>query len=216
LLFLLLLFLLLMLLLWLRRPLDLLLLVLLQLLWLGLLLPMVLLLLLLQLWLLWLPRDRSWSLRRGCLGGTRTPSLWLGHLAGVWSPSLRRGHLGRMGLLVRTGSASLGRGHLRRDLPPSLGLGACRCTTMEASLPPTALAGMIPVIEILVIMLTIMVAAPIGVSLRKSLDILRMLLIPGIPPCLIPVSRSDNIGGRISIIWRPAILIAVKIIQQAI
>jgi hypothetical protein len=75
---------------------------------------------------------------------------------------------------------------------------------------------MIPVIKILVITLTIMVVTPIRVSLRKGLHVLRMLLIPGIPPRLIPVSRSDNIGGRISIIRSPSILVAVKIIQQSI
>ena len=95
-------------------------------------------------------------------------------------------------------------------------VGGLQVHTMEAFLPPGALAGMIPVIEILVIMLTIMVGAPIGVSLRKSLHILRMLLIPVIPPRLIPVSRSHNISGRISIIRRPSIAIAVIIIQQAV
>ncbi len=87
---------------------------------------------------------------------------------------------------------------------------------METSLPAFALAMMVPVIKILVIMLARMVLAPIGIPTGEILPVLRMLLIPGIPLRLVPVIGSDHIGGRISIIRGPPILIAVVVIQHSI
>jgi hypothetical protein len=83
-------------------------------------------------------------------------------------------------------------------------------------MPASALASMILVIKILVIMVTGAVAAPIGIPLLKILPVMRIALIPRIPLRRIPDLGSDNIGGRISVIRGPAILIAEVLIQQSI
>jgi hypothetical protein len=59
-------------------------------------------------------------------------------------------------------------------------------------------------------------SAPIGIFLFKSLPVMRIALIPGMVMRRIPVTGSDNIGGRISVIRGPAILIAEVLIQQSV
>jgi hypothetical protein len=83
-------------------------------------------------------------------------------------------------------------------------------------MPSSALASMVLVIEILVIMVTGAVTAPIRIPLFKILPVMRIALIPRIPLRRIPDLGSDNIGGRISVIRGPAILIAEVLIQQSI
>ena len=71
-------------------------------------------------------------------------------------------------------------------------------------------------IKILVITLTLSVSSPIGIRTPKILPVMRVALIPRVPPRLIPVRGSDNIGGRIGVIRGPAVLRAEKVIQEAI
>ena len=82
---------------------------------------------------------------------------------------------------------------------------------MESLIPTFPLAPMVRIIKILVITLTNAMSAPIGILLFKSLPVMRIVLIPRIPPRLIPGIGSDNIDGRISVIRGPAILIAEEI-----
>jgi hypothetical protein len=93
----------------------------------------------------------------------------------------------------------------------------CRWTdAMESFMPTFPLAAMVLIIKILVIMLTDAMSPPIGISLFKIPPVMRIALIPRIPLRRIPVTGSDNIGGWISIIRRPAILIAEKLMQYSI
>jgi hypothetical protein len=165
---------------------------------------------------LWLRRGRPWLLIRGNRGRTSSACLGVCPLARDWSVSFRGIGLRRRGHWVRTGFTPFRRGHLGLGGSPSLRVGSHTCAAMETFLPATALALMVLVIKILVIMLTHMVVAPIGVSLGKSLHILRVLMIPGGPPRGVPVSCSDNVGSGISVIWSPPILRAKKIVQQSI
>ena len=87
---------------------------------------------------------------------------------------------------------------------------------VESLIPSFTLATMVSIIKILVIMLTRLVCAPIGILSLKILPVMRILLIPRIPPWRIPVSGSNNIGGRISVIRGPSISIAEIVIQHSI
>jgi hypothetical protein len=175
---------------------------------LELLLPLILRLL--------LCRGRSWFLIRGCGGRTSASCLGVCPLARGWSVSFRAVCLRRRGRWIRTGASPFMRGHLSLGGSPALRVGSFSYAAMETFLPASPLAMMVPVIKILVITLTHMVSAPIGISLGKSLHILRVLLIPGRPPRRVPVGCSDNVGRRISVIWSPPILRAEKIVQQSI
>ncbi len=150
-------------------------------------------------------RTGSPSLRRG------SPSLRRGYPSRSGSPSFLR-----WGYPSRSGSLSFSRDHLNRSGSPSLRLGSFNGATRESLLPSFAVATMVPIIKILVIPLTITVAAPIGIPLSKSLPVLRTLLIPRIPLRRIPIIGSYNIDRRISVIRGPSISIAIKIIQHAI
>ena len=77
---------------------------------------------------------------------------------------------------------------------------------MESALPTFPLATMVLIIEILVITLADAMSVPIGVLLFKSLPVMRVALIPRIPLRRIPDLGPDNVGGRIGVIRRPAIL----------
>jgi hypothetical protein len=92
--------------------------------------------------------------------------------------------------------------------------GSRRTDAMESLIPTCTLAAMVPVIKILVITLTSLVSAPIGMLLLKTLPVMRLSLIPLMPPRFIPGNRSDNIGRRISVIRGPSILRPEKIIQH--
>ena len=87
---------------------------------------------------------------------------------------------------------------------------------MESLIPTFPLAAMVFIIKILVISLTNAMSAPIGVLLFKTLPVMRIVLIPRIPLRRIPVIGSDNIGGRVSVIRGPAILIAEEMLQYSI
>ena len=89
-----------------------------------------------------------------------------------------------------------------------------RTDAMESLIPTCTLAAMVPVIKILVITLTSLVFAPIGILSLKIFPVMRISLIPLMPPRFIPVIRSDNIGRRISVIRGPSILRPEKIIQH--
>jgi hypothetical protein len=78
------------------------------------------------------------------------------------------------------------------------------------------MALMVPIIKTLVIVPTGMVSVPIGILSIKIFPVMGMSLIPCIPPRLIPVIGSDNIGSRVRIIWAPSILISEKVIENAI
>jgi hypothetical protein len=85
----------------------------------------------------------------------------------------------------------------------------------EAFLPTGALAIIVLIIKNLVITLTIMVATPVGILAMKIHPIIRVFLVPRVPPGCIPVIRSDDVGRWISVIGIPAILRAKKVIENA-
>jgi hypothetical protein len=87
---------------------------------------------------------------------------------------------------------------------------------MESLIPTLTLATMVLIIKILAITLPMLMFAPIGIPLRKILPVIRIALIPGIPPGSIPVIRSDDIGGSIGVIRGPSIVIAEKVIEDPI
>ncbi len=87
---------------------------------------------------------------------------------------------------------------------------------MKALIPTATLATMVLIIKFLVVMLSILVSAPIGILLGKTLPVMRILLIPRIPPRSIPVIRSDDIRRSIGVIRGPAIVIAEKVIEDPI
>jgi hypothetical protein len=78
------------------------------------------------------------------------------------------------------------------------------------------MTAMVLIIKILVITPTMLVGAPIGIALSKTLPVMRILLIPRIPPWSIPVIRSDDIGRSIGIIRGPSVVITEKVIQNSI
>ena len=84
---------------------------------------------------------------------------------------------------------------------------------MESLVPTSPLAAMVGIIKILVIMLTSTMPAVIGILLFESPHVLRILLIPDLPPRRIPGSGSDNISDRIRVIRGPPILRAEVIVQ---
>ena len=87
---------------------------------------------------------------------------------------------------------------------------------MEAAMPTFALAMMVAIIEILFITLAGSMSGPIRVLSLEILPVMRVVLIPRMPLRRVPVCRPDNTGGRIGVIRGPAILSAVKIMQDAI
>jgi len=87
---------------------------------------------------------------------------------------------------------------------------------MESFMPTFPLAAMVLIIKILVVMLTDAMSAPMGILLFKSLPVMRIALIPRIPLRRIPGLGSDNIGGRVSVIRGPAILIAEILMHYSI
>ncbi len=86
----------------------------------------------------------------------------------------------------------------------------------ESFLPPAALAMMVLLKKFLTIMLTLPVSTPIRIVPLKTLPVSRLSLIPRQPSRSIPGLGSDNIVGRISVIWGPTVIRAVKIVQDAI
>jgi hypothetical protein len=87
---------------------------------------------------------------------------------------------------------------------------------LESLMPTSTLAAMVFIIKILVITLADAMSPPIGIPLFKILPVMRVALIPHMIVRRIPVNGSDNIGRRIRVIGRPAILIAEKLIQYSI
>jgi hypothetical protein len=70
--------------------------------------------------------------------------------------------------------------------------------------------------KFLTITLTLSVFTPIRILPMKTLPVLRLSLIPCQPSRSIPGSGSDNIAGRIRVIWGPTVIRAEKIVQDAI
>jgi hypothetical protein len=93
---------------------------------------------------------------------------------------------------------------------------AGRMVAPEAFMPISPVATMVLIEKLLIITLADAMAAPIGILLFKTLPVTGIVFIPDIPLRFIPLIGPDNIGGRISIIWSPAILIAEKVIQDSI
>ena len=91
-----------------------------------------------------------------------------------------------------------------------------RTDALESLMPTFPLAAMVLIIKILVITLTNVMSAPIGILLFKIPPVMRIALIPRIPLRRIPVIGSDNIGGRISVIRGPPVLIAEELMQYSI
>jgi len=106
------------------------------------------------------------------------------------------------------------RGPRRTD--PMTGRGDRRTDALEALVPTSPLSMMVLIIKILVIALAEAMAPPIWILLMKTLPVMRIVFIPGIPLRRIPDGGSDNIGGRIGVIRGPAILIAEKMVQYAV
>jgi hypothetical protein len=94
--------------------------------------------------------------------------------------------------------------------------GVGRTHTAVASIPTVTMATMVLIIKILVITPSILVGAPIGILLSKTLPVMRILLIPRIPPRSIPVIRSYDIDRSIGVIRSPSIVIAEKVIKDSI
>jgi hypothetical protein len=135
-------------------------------------------------------------------GGPRRPD------AGTGCP---RGTNARTSGVMRTAARTGGSGR------PDAGTGCPRgMNATESLIPAFTLATMVSIIKILVIMLTGLMFAPIGILPLKILPVMRILLIPGIPPWRIPVIGSYNIGGGISVIGCPSICIAEIVIQHSI
>lgn len=86
---------------------------------------------------------------------------------------------------------------------------------LESLMPTYPLAMMVLIIKLLVITLTNTMAAPIGILLFKTLPVMGIAFIPGIPLRRVPGRRSHDIDRRISIIRGPAIFIAEKVIQYS-
>jgi hypothetical protein len=87
---------------------------------------------------------------------------------------------------------------------------------MEALIPTATLVTMVLIVKILVITLSVLVSAPIGIPLSKTLPVKRILLIPRIPPRRVPVIGSYDVGRRIGVIRGPSIVIAEKVIEDSI
>jgi hypothetical protein len=75
---------------------------------------------------------------------------------------------------------------------------------------------MVLLIKFLAITLALSVFTPIRILPLKTLPVLRPHLIPRKPSRTIPGFGSDNIAGRISVIWRPTVSRAEKVVQGAI
>jgi len=83
-------------------------------------------------------------------------------------------------------------------------------------MPAWALAPMVLIIKNLVITVTVSVFAPVRIVAMKIHPVMGVFLVPHIPPGRIPLIRSDDIGGSISVIGGPAILRAKKVMQNSI
>ncbi len=107
-------------------------------------------------------------------------------------------------------------GRLSRTWFASFGAGWSSGVALESFLPLAALAMMVLLEKLLAIALTLPVSTPIRILPLKTLQVLRLSLIPCQPSRSIPGSGSDNIAGIISVIWGPTVIRAVKIVQDAI
>ena len=107
-------------------------------------------------------------------------------------------------------------GRLRRSWFASFGAGWSSGVALESFLPLASLGMMVLLKKLLIITLTLPVFTPIRILPLKTLPVLRPPLIPRRPSRTIPVFGSDNITGRISVIWSPTLVRAVKIVQDAI
>jgi hypothetical protein len=74
---------------------------------------------------------------------------------------------------------------------------------------------MVLLIKFLAITLTLPVSTPIRILPLKTLQELRLPLIPRHPSRSIPCSGSYNIAGSISVIGSPTVIRAVKIVKDA-
>ena len=121
----------------------------------------------------------------------------------------------RFRLVLHTGVLFF-RGHSSRTWFASFRVGWSSVAALESFLPPAALAMMVFLKKFFVISLTLPVFTPIRILPMETLPVLRLSLIPRQPSRSIPCSGSDNIVGRISVIWGPTVIRAVKIVQDAI
>jgi hypothetical protein len=87
---------------------------------------------------------------------------------------------------------------------------------MKSFMPAFAMAMVVFLIKFPVIVMAAPVPVPIGIMLVKTLPVMRMALIPRIPPGSIPVFWSHDKGGRISVIRGPPVPLAEKVIQDPV
>jgi len=71
-------------------------------------------------------------------------------------------------------------------------------------------------IKFLAITLALPVSTPVRILPLKTLPVLRLPLIPRQPSRSIPSFESDNIAGRISVIWGTTVIRAEKVVQDTI
>jgi hypothetical protein len=72
------------------------------------------------------------------------------------------------------------------------------------------------VIEPPVIMITCVVILPVRIIALETLPVTGMRHVPGVPRGPIPVLRPDHIGAGIGVIGAPAVLLAEKVIKDAV
>ena len=114
---------------------------------------------------------------------------------------------------ARTLGSRTASGRTRRSRSMAAGARGSWTDAMESLVPTSSLAAMVGIIEILVVMLTRLVPAVIGIFLFESPYVLWVPLIPGLILRRVPGNGSDNIGGRIRVIRGPPILTAEVVIQ---
>lgn len=156
-------------------------------------------------------------------GGTRLRSRRRGHLRRPRFGSCRRSHLDRTRFwssrvthITWTWFIVRRMGYMTRSRSPSPGVGLWRAAGRDAFMPPGALTVMVLLVKPPVITMTLPVFGPMGIGPMEILPINRMSLVPRMPPRPIPVWRSDDIGGRVSVIRSPSISRAEKVAQDAV
>ena len=141
-------------------------------------------------------------------GGSRTT-----HSRTGGSGSMTAGTGGAASIAARTGGSMASRARAGSSGSMTPRASSPRTDAVESLVPTFPLAAMVGIIKILVIMLTSVVPAVIGVLLFKSPHVLRILLIPDLILWRIPGCGSDHIGDRIRVIRGPPILGAEVVIQ---
>ncbi len=96
------------------------------------------------------------------------------------------------------------------------GTGGPWIRALEASIPTSPLAAIVAIVKILVIVAAHLVIAPLRILALEIIPVLRMGLIPGIPPRRIPVPGSDDIDLRIGVVRGESNFRAEKVVENPI